>query len=197
MEIKSERDRVKEFKMQSLYPRSAWSRLVWRTPMVLWRLGLGPIVGRLFMTITTTGRKSGLPRSTMVEYHRLSGSKYVASGFGGESQWYKNIQANPLVTIQTSDGSESARAVRITDDREILDVIDLFKRADSAYAIDFFLRSFDVEPLAEDILAKKDRLHFLRFEPVDEATPPGLQADLLWLWPLIILGSLLLLPRRR
>lgn len=165
--------------------------------MVLWRLGLGPIVGRLFMIITTTGRVSGLPRSTMVEYHRLNGTKYVASGFGEVSQWYKNILADPRVTIQTSDGAESARAVRITDDREMMDVVDLFRRADSAYFIDFYLRSFDVEPTREEILAKKDRLHFLRFEAIDDATPPGLEADLVWLWPLAFLALLLFWLRRR
>lgn len=165
--------------------------------MVLWRLGLGPIVGRLFMIITVTGRKSGLPRSTMVEYHRLNGKKYVASGFGEVAQWYKNIQADPRVTIQTSDGAESARAVRITDDGEVMDVVDLFRQADSAYFLDFYLRSFDVEPDREEILAKKDRLHFLRFEPIDETTPPGLEADLVWMWPLAFLALLLYLLRRK
>ena len=165
--------------------------------MVLWRLGLGPVVGRLFMIITATGRVSGLPRSTMVEYHRLNGKKYVASGFGEASQWYKNIQADPLVTIQTSDGAESARAIRITDDEEMMDVVNLFKQADSAYFIDFYLRSFDVEPTQEEILAKKDRLHFLRFEPTDEATPPGLEADLVWMWPPPFIALLLYLLRRR
>ena len=188
---------MSKFSIQSLYPGSDLSRLVWRAPMVLWRLGLGPIVGRLFMIITTSGRKSGLPRSTMVEYHSLNGRKYVASGFGDVSQWYKNIQANPFVTIQTSEGSDSARAIRITEDREILDVVELFRQADSAYFVDFYLRSFDVEPSQEDILAKKDRLHFLRFDPVDEATPPGLEADLVWIWPLALVGLLLFWLRRR
>jgi deazaflavin-dependent oxidoreductase (nitroreductase family) len=165
--------------------------------MVLWRLGLSPIVGRLFMIITTTGRKSGLPRSTMVEYHRLNGTKYVASGFGEISQWYKNIQADPRVTIQTSDGAESVVAVRITDDEELMDVVELFRRADSAYFVDFYLRSFDVGPTQEEILAKKDRLHLLRFDKTDEATPPGPEADLVWLWPMGLLALLIFWWRRK
>jgi deazaflavin-dependent oxidoreductase (nitroreductase family) len=165
--------------------------------MVLWRLGLGPIVGRLFMIITTTGRKSGLPRSTMVEYHRLNETKYVASGFGEVSHWYKNILADPRLTIQTNDGKESARAVRVTDDQEVMDVVDLFRRTDSAYFIDLYLRSLDIEPSREDILAKKDRLHLLRFEATDETTPPGLGADLVWMWPIAFLGLLFYLIRRK
>jgi deazaflavin-dependent oxidoreductase (nitroreductase family) len=183
--------------IQSLYPRSTWSKFLWRAPIVLWRLGLGPIAGRIFMIITTTGRKSGLPRSTMVEYHRLNGTKYAASGFGEVSYWYKNIQVDPRVTIQTNDGTESAKAVRITDDEELMDVVGVFRQADSAYFIDLFLRSFDVEPTREDILAKKDRLHFLRFDPTEEATPPGLEADLVWMWPVAFLVILLLWFRRK
>ena len=78
--------------LQSLYPSTPMGRFIWRAPMITYRLGLGPIVGRVLMILSTTGRNSGLPRRAMVEYHRLDDKKYIAAGFGPEAQWYKNVR---------------------------------------------------------------------------------------------------------
>jgi deazaflavin-dependent oxidoreductase (nitroreductase family) len=176
--------------MQDFYPRQAWAQVVTKVPLVSWRLGLGPLTGRLFAILTITGRKSGLPRRTMVEYHRFNDKKYIVSGFGEDAQWYKNIVADSRITVQTSDGTESVRAVRVTDDDELIDVINVFKSTDSEAFINWYLSSYGIASTYEDIIAKKDRLHFLRLDPTDELTPPGLEVDLAWLWPVALLGLL-------
>jgi deazaflavin-dependent oxidoreductase (nitroreductase family) len=180
----------KQLTMQSLYPHQTWAKFGAKAPLVLWRLGLGPLSGRLFLVLTVTGRKSGLPRRTMVEYHRYNSKKYITSGFGEKAQWYKNIMAAPQITVQTSDGTERMQAVRVTDDDELLAVIEVFKRVDTSAGIEWYLRSYGVEPTREDIITKKDRLYFLRLDPTDESTPPGLEVDLAWLWPVALLGLL-------
>jgi hypothetical protein len=53
-----------------------WS---FRLPILLYRLGLGPIVGRLFTILTTSGRQSGLPRRHALEFHSFAGRNYVFS----------------------------------------------------------------------------------------------------------------------
>src|SRR5689334_11541899 len=83
-------------------------RPVAKTPILLWRLGLQPIIGRLMVLITDKGRKSGLPRRTVTEYHILDGKIFVPCAFGARAQWYKNILADPHVTIQTARGTEHA-----------------------------------------------------------------------------------------
>jgi deazaflavin-dependent oxidoreductase (nitroreductase family) len=187
--------------LQSLYPSTPMGRFIWRAPMVTYRLGLGPIVGRVLMILSTTGRKSGLPRRAMIEYHCLKGKKYIAAGFGPEAQWYKNIQSDPRVTVQSADGAESMRAVRVTEDDELLAVVNLFRRTDSAMAINWFLGTLGIEPSDEDILAKKDCLHLLRLEPTGEHTPPPMEADLVWLWPvaavILAIGILISLRLQR
>ena len=182
--------------MQDFYPRAPWMKFVTKAPIFLWRLGLGPISGRILMLITTSGRKSGLPRRAMVEYHILAGKKYAPSGFGDKAQWYKNIMANPRVTIQTADGTERMRAVRVSDDEELLAVYELLKHRNPPF-LNWYLQSLGIEPDPADLIAKKDRLHILRFDPTDEATPPGLDVDWAWLWPLAILGLWLLRSRRK
>ena len=53
------------------------SRLFWHVirvpPQLLYSLGLGPIYGRLVLLLTTTGRKSGLPRVTPLQYEEVNG----------------------------------------------------------------------------------------------------------------------------
>jgi deazaflavin-dependent oxidoreductase (nitroreductase family) len=172
--------------LMRFYPRSRWAKALWRAPLILWRLGLGPLSGRLFLVLTVRGRKSGLPRRTMLEYYELNGVKYVTCAFGERAQYYRNILADPHVTIQTADGTESVRAVRVTDDDEFIAVYELFKRRDPPlfYA---YLNALGIEPTVEDVLIHQDRIHFLRFEPTAARSLPGLEVDLAWLWPVVFL----------
>lgn len=184
-----------------LYPEHGWQKLAFRAPMLLWRLGLGPVVGRLIMVITTTGNKSKLPRRNMAEYYTLNGKKYTVCAYGPKAAWYKNIQADPRVTVQTAAGTESMRAVRVTDDAELHQIIELFEQR-NALLTGWYLESLDIQPDKSDLLLKKDRLYLLRFDPTGEPTPPGLEADLKWVWGVIglialLLGSLLRMRRAR
>ncbi|MFN3308074.1 MAG: hypothetical protein ACK44E_02605 [Anaerolineales bacterium] len=54
------------------YPKGL-VKLLFKTPILLYRLGLGVLVGRLFMVLTTTGRKSGVARRTAIEFHEFEG----------------------------------------------------------------------------------------------------------------------------
>ncbi len=171
------------------YPTSPWHKLAFKAPVHLWRLGLGFILGQKLLLITHIGRKSGLPRRTLVEYHMLDGHKYSPSGFGARSQWYKNVMANPHVTIQTAQGAESVTARRVTEDAEIRRVYDLFKQRNPVM-LQWYLDALDIEDTPEDMIAKKDRLYFLTFDPTDEPTPPPQEADLKWVW--WVIGALIL-----
>jgi len=175
--------------MQAFYPRQKWAKWMVKLPLYLWRLGLGPVSGKIFLVLTTTGRKSGLPRHTMVEYHVVNGKKVAPCAFGEKSQWYKNIQADPRVTVQTADGTERMRAVRVTDDEELRAIFDTLQRRDPAL-LNWYLQSLGIEPTAEAVIANKERVYFIRFDPTDEPTPPGLEVDLAWLWPAILLSML-------
>ena len=43
--------------------------------------------------ITTTGRKTGLPRRIEIWFHNLDGHLYI-TGLPGRRDWYANLQAN-------------------------------------------------------------------------------------------------------
>jgi deazaflavin-dependent oxidoreductase (nitroreductase family) len=180
------------------YPNGGWRKAMFKWPVNLWRLGLGPVIGQHMVLISHTGRKTGLTRRTMTELHVVKGKKYAPSGFGRRAQWYRNIEADPRVTIQTAAGAESAIARRVTDGEELLSLMDL-EDPMNRVMLKSFLATLEIEPTPEDILAKKERIYYLRFDPADEATPPPLAADLVWLWPAALLALITarLLTRKR
>lgn len=90
-----------------------------RAPILLYRLHLGWLLGRRFLLLTHVGRKSGLQRRTVLEvvlYDPEGGTCIVASGWGERSQWLRNIQANPHVTVTLGTRTHRAAAHRL--DRE-------------------------------------------------------------------------------
>lgn len=186
--------------MARLYPTDPWAKIMFKAPLALWRMGLGPLMGRLMMVTTTTGRQSGLPRRVMTEYQVLEGKKVVPCAFGERAQWYKNIQADPHVTIQTSQGTESVIARRVTDDEELLAIYNMGLRRNPVM-LKWYLSSLGIDPEDPDhLLANKAKVYFITFDPTDDPTPPPLEADLVWIWPLAFVIWLLwrlLTPRRK
>ncbi|MBI9046391.1 MAG: nitroreductase family deazaflavin-dependent oxidoreductase [Anaerolineaceae bacterium] len=172
----------KTWDMMKLYPKSQWTKFLLRLPILTWRLGLGPITGKIFMVITTTGRKSGQPRRVMVEYHKLRGIKYAPCAFGEQAAWYQNILVDPRVTIQTADGSEQVKAERVTDFDEILAVFNHFMQMSPAMT-KWYFSSLGIEPTPQSLAVNMEKIYFLRFNPVNTNTPEGLDVDLAWLWP--------------
>jgi deazaflavin-dependent oxidoreductase (nitroreductase family) len=168
------------------YPSHPLLKYGFKSPLLLWRLGLGPVFGRLFMILTTKGRKSGLPRHTPLEYHIVNGRPHVVAAWP-QSDWYRNIQTNPLVTVQTAAGSESMVARRLTADDELSA---LFDYAESHPTLRKIWEALSIDFSRESFLADKERFHILTFEPAAEPTPPPLTADLWWLWPAAAVAGL-------
>ncbi|WP_445169074.1 nitroreductase family deazaflavin-dependent oxidoreductase [Mycolicibacterium sp. Dal123E01] len=62
--------------------------------------------------LTVTGRVSGEPRQVAVTSVNLDGVKYLVST-RGESQWVKNIRANPNVTLTVKGESTAYVAAEV------------------------------------------------------------------------------------
>jgi deazaflavin-dependent oxidoreductase (nitroreductase family) len=63
----------------------------------------GGFEGRPVLLLTTTGRKSGEPRTAPMMYLQEDGRLYVFASKGGaptNPHWYQNLVANPNVTVE-------------------------------------------------------------------------------------------------
>jgi deazaflavin-dependent oxidoreductase (nitroreductase family) len=93
------------------------ARLAFRFPIWLYRLHLGWVLGQRFVLLTHTGRKSGLPRQTVLEvvrYEKATGTCVVASGWGEKSDWIHNISANPNIIFQVGNQRAEGIATRLS-----------------------------------------------------------------------------------
>jgi deazaflavin-dependent oxidoreductase (nitroreductase family) len=81
--------------MTKSYRFGPMRRVVNATMGSLIRLGIG---GKTTYLLTTTGRKSGLPRTTPVNLME-NGDRYLVSPYG-EVAWVHNIRADPEVVLQ-------------------------------------------------------------------------------------------------
>ena len=69
--------------------------------------------------LTTTGRKSGLPRTTATLYLRDGRKVVLPASFGGRDgnpMWYLNLRANPGVQVQVRDAHLALTARDATDE---------------------------------------------------------------------------------
>jgi deazaflavin-dependent oxidoreductase (nitroreductase family) len=79
----------------------------------------------LVLLLTTTGRKSGLPRQTRLQYEKEGGAIYVAAARGQQADWFRNILANPHVEVQFEGQALRGLAEPITDPVRIADFLEL------------------------------------------------------------------------
>jgi deazaflavin-dependent oxidoreductase (nitroreductase family) len=113
-------------------------KFFFKTPVWLYKMGLGGmerIFGAEWMLLTTTGRKSGKPRQTMVDildYDKDTDIYYIEAAYGARADWYRNIQANPFFEAQAGRRKFHARAGELTSDNAA-DMLVQFYRRKPAY----------------------------------------------------------------
>jgi len=81
-------------------------------------------MSHLVLLLTTTGRKSGLLRTTPLQYEEIDGVYYVASARGRQADWFRNLQANPCVHVRVQEREFDTLAETITDPARIADFLE-------------------------------------------------------------------------
>jgi deazaflavin-dependent oxidoreductase (nitroreductase family) len=80
----------------------------------------GRLAGAMMLIMTSTGARTGLPRTVPLGYHR-DGESYVLVGSNNgrdeQPEWLANLRQNPVVTIEVGTETFQARAT-VTDGPE-------------------------------------------------------------------------------
>lgn len=92
------------------YPTHPILKSLYRLPILLYRLGVGPLIGKYILVVSTYGRKTGKVRRTPVEYYQHQGQIFVMSGFMDWPDWFQNLQENPQVGLNIKNQRINARA---------------------------------------------------------------------------------------
>ncbi len=90
---------------------------LFKVPVFFYQIGL-PLFGNFILLLTTRGRKSGKLRRTPLEYRREEGTGFriIMAGWGGDTDWRYNIEADPRVSVQAGRDKYRASAERLTDE---------------------------------------------------------------------------------
>ena len=195
----SERSRLERLVLRYVrwsmdHPQSGFPRFILKVSLIGYRMGFWRIDDD--MTVTTTGRKSGLPRRAVLSVHRVDDRWYTLNPFGERAHWYRNILADPVVTIQRHGRIWTARATRLTDRDEALAFYESLRTA-SLTDVRWLLRIHGFPETAEGFADNIESLYFVRWDEVDEPGPPPMPADLVWIWPVAIGAGLLSGVRHR
>jgi deazaflavin-dependent oxidoreductase (nitroreductase family) len=104
-----------------------WSKIrhVQKIHRWLYAIGLGPVIGKIILLLTTTGRKSGQPRSTPLQYEQIDGLYYLGAARGRKADWVRNIQSNPAVAVRVGAQRFQGQAEVVTDPPRIADFLEV------------------------------------------------------------------------
>ena len=71
-----------------------------------------------FADLTTTGRKTGLPRTIEIWFAAPAATVYLLAGGGSYAHWVRNIVADPSVRLRVGDRDFAGRGRVVTDSAE-------------------------------------------------------------------------------
>jgi len=117
------------------HPPQGLSRLLFRLPIWFYRLGIGWLLGKRFLLLNHTGRKSGLPRQTVLEvagHDKENDSYLIASGWGKQSDWYQNLRKTPETSIQVGRRKLDVMAEILPPEESGQAMVDYFRRYPTA-----------------------------------------------------------------
>ena len=124
------------------------------------------VAGRMILLLTTTGRKSGLPRTTPLQYEKIGPDYYVGASNGLKSDWVRNLQACPQVTVQVKDRVFAAIPEIITDAGKITEFLK-YRIKKHPLMLRFILKAdgCSFNPGEDDLLAYSARLTLVVLHP--------------------------------
>ena len=98
-------------------PPAGVTRFLFRVPICFYRVRLGWLFGHRLLLLNHIGRVSGKLRRTILEVAEYDGDSYVvASGWGPNAAWYRNILHTPDVTIQVETRTIPVTAIPLDKD---------------------------------------------------------------------------------
>jgi deazaflavin-dependent oxidoreductase (nitroreductase family) len=118
------------------------------------------------MLLETTGRKSGLPRITPLQYDEIDGVIYVGSARGVKADWFQNLVANPKVKMRLGSRQMRGFAEPFTDPTQIADFLELrLQRRPKFVGTLLRLEGLSPTPTREDLLDYASNRAFVAIHP--------------------------------
>ncbi len=104
-----------------------WAKMknIQKIHRALYAIGLGPLIGRIILLLTTTGRKSGKKRVTPMQYELIGCDYYVGAARGTKADWVRNIQSDARVEVRVGAKHFQGTAEVVTDPSKFADFMEV------------------------------------------------------------------------
>lgn len=104
-----------------------WSKMrnIQKIHRLIYAVGLGALIGRIILLLTTTGRRSGKKRITPLQYEVIGGDYHVGAARGLKADWVCNIRANPGVQVRVGTKQFEGTAEVVTDPSRFADFMEV------------------------------------------------------------------------
>ena len=105
-----------------------------RAPIMLYRRGLGRLLGNRMLMLEHRGRTSGQARYVVLEVvdRPAPDRLVVASGFGTRAQWYRNLAAEPRCRVSTGRHRELPATATLLDEADSRRILGDYQRRNPA-----------------------------------------------------------------
>jgi deazaflavin-dependent oxidoreductase (nitroreductase family) len=113
-----------------------WLKAAFRAPNTLYDKGFGRLLGRRFLQLGHTGRRSGRRFHVVLEvvrHDRRTGEAVVVSGFGEGADWLRNLRSGGALTVDFGRGPRPA-AYRVLPVDEAVATYAAYERRNSLLA---------------------------------------------------------------
>lgn len=142
-------------------------KFLFRIPLLLYRLGLGPLLGNQILVLSTTGRRSGNVHRTPLEYFvdEETGRVHVIAGWAGRTDWFRNAKANPKVGVQIGRQRFEGVAEPVPDEKVANLLLQASREVPESLAIWSRWAGRELRPTFEDMLSAASKFPALALIP--------------------------------
>ncbi len=161
-------------KIKEVQPPGGMTRTLYRLPIALFRLHLGWLLMGHWLLLTHVGRKSGLPRQTVLAVLLHDNARdvyYVLAAWGEQSDWVKNIEKTPQVTISVGHRRFRALASRLPPEEAESKVIAYARQHPRLIRNPPPMLGYRTDGTEEDLRALARLLIVVAFEPTSSILP--------------------------
>ncbi len=93
-----------------------------------YRMGLGFLIAKQVLILTTRGRVSAKERRTPLWYVSDGDAIYCLSGWGASSDWWKNLEADPKAHLQIGRRRWKLRGEVVPEPQEVERILSRFQK---------------------------------------------------------------------
>ena len=147
---------------------------LFRAPRYFYHLKLGFLFGERFIHLKHWGRKSGQLKETVIEVidqDKTNGVLYSASGFGTQSQWFKNISVNNAVFVTLRNTEFEASASVLSADEAIEVLLRYVKVHPNSIKSVARLSGYEMDGSEKDIIAFSQIIKIVKFTLHERINP--------------------------